>query len=178
LKQPLPTVEIDSPSDWPAVLSSVRDHWLDSRGRRAMPRQADISPAQLKAQWPHILLAEVIGGGTDFRYRSVGLQLLPFFHAEPSGSLMSDVIAPFGEMTLQATLESYRAVIARRAPVRLTGAGSVFGQDPKHFDALLAPLSEDGVIVDMILGTFVFVWDEVHVFRSPLDSQSTGEVLS
>src|SRR3981189_854326 len=93
LKQPLPNVEIDSFSDWPGVLSSVRDYWLEKRGTRSMPRRSDISPAQLKLQLPHILLADVIDGGVDFRYRLVGMQLLPFFHSEPSGSLMSAAIA-------------------------------------------------------------------------------------
>ncbi|HEY0107327.1 MAG TPA: PAS domain-containing protein [Rhizomicrobium sp.] len=167
MKSPVPEVEIDKPADWPSDLSVLRDYWLASRGTRTMPRRGDISPAQLHMQLPHILLADVIDGGRDFRYRLVGLQLLPFFHFEPSGRLMSDVLAPFGETTRQATLESYRSVIRRRAPMRITGSGTVYGQDPKHFDALLAPLSEDGISVDAILGTFVFVWDPAHAFRPP-----------
>jgi hypothetical protein len=161
-------LEIDKPSDWPAVLASVRDYWHAKRGGRTMPGRADISPAQIKPQLPHILLADVIDGGRDFRYRLVGTLLQPFFPSQPSGKLMSETIAPFGEATLKATLECYRSVISRGAPVRLTGSGAWFGQHPKHFDALLAPLSEDGATVNMILGTFIFVWDKTHQFRKPL----------
>lgn len=156
------------------ALAFVRDYWHDKRGARSMPSRNDISPAQLKTQLPHILLADVIDGGIDFRYRLVGTQLRPFFLAEPSGKLISEVIAPFGESTVRETLDSYRSVIARRAPVRLTGAGSRYGQEPKLFDALLAPLSDDDVAVNMIIGTFVFVWDFEHQFRNPLDSRLTG----
>jgi hypothetical protein len=147
----------------------VRDYWAARRGDRAMPGRSDISPAHLKSELAHILLADVIDGGADFRYRLVGTQLRRFFFNEPSGRLMSEVIAPFGLATLQGTLGAYRSVIERRAPVRLTGAGSFYGQDPKLFDALLAPLSDDGTTVNMILGTFVFEWDTKHQFRPPPD---------
>ena len=83
--------------------------------------------------------------------------------------LTAALFAPFGEVTLQQTLGAYRSVIERRAPIRLTGSGSLYGQDPKYFDALLAPLSDNGVTVNMILGTFVFFWDLEHQFRPPVD---------
>jgi hypothetical protein len=171
---PPPSVEIDRSTDWPVNLSFVRDYWLDRRGSRSMPSRKDISPAQLKAQLPYLLLADVIDGGADFRYRLVGTELRRFFRAEPSAKLMSEALAPFGAATVEATLASYRAVVERRAPMRLTGAGSWYGQDLKLFDALLAPLSDDDASVNMILGTFVFVWDKKNQFRNPGDSRLAG----
>lgn len=132
-----------------------------------MPSRSDISPSELKSQLPHILLADTVDGGADFRYRLVGTRLRPFFHAEPSGRLMSEALAPFGEATVLATLDIYRGVMERRAPMRITGSGSLFGQDPKLFDAWLAPFSDDGVTANMILGTFIFEWDFEHQFRPP-----------
>ena len=170
----LPDVEIDRTTNWPDILSAMRDYWLAKRGARAMPSRNDISPAHLKSQLPHILLADVIDGGADFRYRLIGTELRQFFYAEPSGRLMSDVLTPFGETTVQATLASYRGVMERRAPIRFTGAGSWYGQDPKLFDAYLAPLSDDGATANMILGTFVFEWDREHQFRPPLDPRLAG----
>jgi hypothetical protein len=164
----LSNVEIDRAADWPAPLALIRDYWQHKRGARTMPSRDDISPAELKAQLPHILLADVVNGGADFRYRLVGTELRQFFLFEPSGKLMSEVIAPFGQATVAATLAAYRAVIERRAPLRLTGSGSWYGQHPKYFDAFLAPLSEDGKVVNMILGTFMFVWDFTHQFRPPV----------
>ena len=122
-----------------------------------MPSRGDISPAHIKAQLPHVLLVDVVDGGENFRYRLIGDQLAQFFHFNPTGKLMTEVIAPFGDETVEATLTSYRGVVARRGPVRLTGSGSIYGQDPKHFDAFLAPLSDDGAAVNMIIGTFVFL---------------------
>lgn len=156
------------------MLASVRDYWHEKRGSRSMPSRGDISPAQLKSQLRYILLADVIDGGVDFRYRVVGTELRAFFKSEPSGKLISEAVAPFGEATVQATLESYRRVLARRAPVRLTGAGSWYGQEPKLFDAFLAPLSDDDMAVNIIIGVFVFEWDFEHQFRNPSDSRLTG----
>ncbi|HEX3652147.1 MAG TPA: PAS domain-containing protein [Rhizomicrobium sp.] len=171
---PPPNVEIDRDTDWPGNLSFIRDYWLDKRGARTMPSRDDIHPAQLKPWLPHLLLADVIEGGADFRYRLVGTELRRFFRAEPSTKYMSEALAPFGAETVQATLDSYRAVVGRRAPMRLTGAGSWYGQDLKLFDALLAPLSDDDARVNMILGTFVFEWDVKNQFRNPRDSRLAG----
>lgn len=170
----LPNVEIDRPTRWPAVLSSVRDYWNEKRGDRLMPSRSDISPAQIKPFLPYILLADVIDHGKDFRYRVVGTELREFFYFEPTGKLISDAIAPFGVETVQATLAGYRAVVERRALMRITGAGSWYGQNPKYFDALLAPMSDDGETPNMILGTFVFVWDHEHQFVPPPDPRLAG----
>jgi hypothetical protein len=172
-QSPLSNVEIDGHAAWPAVLSSVRDYWTKKCGARLMPGRDDVRPSEIKKLLPHILLADAIDGGTDFRYRLVGTQIAPFFPANPSGQLMSDALAPFGDATTQATITSYRGVLARRVPMRLTGAGSIYGQEPKHFDAYLAPLSSDGETANMILGAFVFVWDAQHPFRAPLSGSSS-----
>jgi hypothetical protein len=171
---PLPAVEIDRQTDWPENLSFVRDYLLSKRGARSMPGRSDISPAQLKTQLPYVLLADVIDGGADFRYRLVGTELRRFFRGEPSGKRMTEALAPFGAETLETTLQSYRAAVARRAPIRFTGAGSWFGQDLKLFDALLTPLSDDDASVNMILGTFVFVWDPKYQFGNSPDSRLAG----
>jgi hypothetical protein len=167
-----PNVELDRQDDWPPVLAFVRDYWQAKRGSRTMPARNDISPSQLKAQLPHILLADVIEGGVDFRYRLVGTQLRGFFQGEPSAKLMSEIMAPFGDRTCEATLQTYRTVVKHRAPLRLTGAGTWFGQKTKLFDAYLAPLSDDGVTPNMVLGTFVFEWDRDQQFQPLLSAWS------
>lgn len=141
------------------MLSFVRDYWERKRGTRAMPTRHDISPAQLKPQLPHILLVDVIDGGKDFRYRLIGTQLRQFFPGDPTGRVMSEVLAPFGAASVEATLGSYRGVMQKRAPMRITGSGSWFAQSPKYFDSMLTPLSDDGETINMIFGAFLFEWD-------------------
>ena len=159
-------VEIDPDRDEPALLTFLRDYWQDLRGPREMPSRRDIAPSTMKARLPHILLADVIEQGWDFRYRLVGGELQRYFQGNPTGKLMSEALGSFGPDTVRRTIETYARIVARRAPMRIRGAGSLYAQNAKVFDAVLAPLSDDGIRVNMILGTFLFEWD-VAVTRAP-----------
>jgi len=162
-----PNYDIDPKAPEPPLLAFVRDYWQATRGKRDMPSRRDVVPSDMKAHLPHILLADVVDHGKDFRYRLVGSQLQVYFAGNPTGVLMSETLAAFGGETVKQTLRVYRTVVNRRAPVRVRGAGSYYAQGPKLFDALLAPLSDDGVEPGMILGTFVFEWDRHLEFTRP-----------
>jgi hypothetical protein len=149
----------DPDLDEPAPLEFLREYWQRQRGQGAMPRRQDISPAQMKTHLPNILLVDVVLGGEDFRYRVVGSELQRYFKSNPTAKLMTEALIPFGADTTKRTLETYRTVLARRAPLRVRGAGELYDQTAKYFDALLTPLSDDGVEANMILGSFVFGWD-------------------
>ena len=151
-------VEFDPDLDEPKPLTFLRDYWHKRRGAASMPQRKDISPSHMKPHLKHILLVDVVARGEDFRYRLVGSELQRYFHGNPSGRLMSEALAPFGAETVRRTVATYRAVIERRAPLRILGAGSLYAQDAKLFDALLAPLSDDVGTPVMILGTFTFLW--------------------
>jgi hypothetical protein len=152
-------VEYDPPEDEPQLLAFVRNYWERKRGRAPMPRRQDIVPSDMRTLLRHILLADIVDGGKDFRYRLVGSELQRFFTGNPTGMLMSDALAPFGPDAVRRTIHTYQAVLARRAPFRIRGDGALYSQHAKIFDALLAPLSDDGVTPNMIIGTFIFVWD-------------------
>jgi hypothetical protein len=151
-------VEFDPDREEPPLLTFVRDYWHKQRGAAAMPQRKDIAPSHMKTHLRHILLVDVVERGEDFRYRLVGSELQRYFHGDPSGKLMSEALALFGPETVRRTLATYRAVIERRAPLRIRGAGSLYAQEAKLFDALLAPLSDDIGTPIMILGTFTFIW--------------------
>ena len=164
-------VEIDPVGKEPELLTFVRNYWERLRGSRAMPGRMDIVPWDMKAHLPHVLLADVIDGGEDFRYRLVGSQLHRYFAGNPTGKLMSETLAGFGKETVERTIKTYGTVAARRAPLRIRGAGSLFGQGPKLFDAMLTPLSDDGAAVNMIFGAFVFMWDREFEFARGNDAE-------
>lgn len=169
-----PAVEIDPDVAEPPLLTFVRDYWERKRGTRAMPSRIDISPADMKTQLRHILLADVAGYGEDFKYRLVGSELHRYFAGNPTGQRMSEILAPFGQETVERTLGIYRDVIRRRAPLRIRGSGRLFNQNAKLFDALLTPLSDNGEKVNMIFGTFTFEWDKTNEF-TPLRSREIEE---
>ena len=53
-------------------------------------------------------------------------------------------------------------------PLRIRGSGDWFSQGAKTFEAILAPLADDGARVNMIFGAFVFDWDMAR--RAPYES--------
>jgi hypothetical protein len=152
-------VEYDPDIAEPPLLAFVRSYWRAQRGEAEMPQRRDIAPSAMKAHLAHILLADVVGGGEDFRYRLVGGELQRYFKGNPTGRLMSEALAPFGPQTVLRTIDTYATVVARRAPLRVRGTGALYAQNAKQFDALLAPLSDNGGTVNMVLGTFLFEWD-------------------
>jgi hypothetical protein len=155
----MPVVVLQPESKEPDLLASVRAYWTRQRGSRPLPRRKDIAPSDIKKWLPQVLLVDVINGGADFRYRLVGGHLVRFFGSEPSGKLMSDALAPFGDETVQKTLELYRAALTLGEPLRIRGDGEWYGRSAQHFDAILTPLSDDGVTVNMIFGAFDFMWN-------------------
>jgi hypothetical protein len=176
----LPKVELQPSSKEPPLVAGMRGYWTRKRGARPMPRRQDIIPSEIKEWLPFVLLVEVIGGGTDFRYRLVGTQLHKYFQGVPTGKLMSEALAPFGEETVRRTLETYRSVLTLGEPLRIKGDGELYGQKPKYFEAILTPLSDDGVTVNMIFGAFDFLWDlaELKANAQPVDEVQWSTAVS
>jgi hypothetical protein len=164
-----PSVEINPSVPEPDLLTFIRNYWDKQRGPRAMPSRMDIMPWDMKAHVPHVLLADVIDGGKDFRYRLVGTQLQNYFSGNPTGKLMSEALASFGPDAIQRTILTYAKVAADKKPMRIRGAGAIYAQSAKFFDALLTPLSDDGKNVNIIFGAFVFEWDRKAEFRRGRD---------
>lgn len=165
----MPTLELQPQSKEPPLIADVHNYWKHKRGTRPFPRRQDIVPAEIKKWLPYILLADVIDGGADFRYRLVGSRLHSFFPAVPTGKVMSEALAPFGEDTVRKTLDTYGAVLTLGEPLRVKGDGAWYDQPPKYFEAILTPLSDDGITVNMIFGAFDFMWNFADMNDEPVD---------
>ena len=161
-------IEIEPAGDAPRLIGDVRAYWAGKCSGGRLPAREQIKPCELKAWLPHILLVDAEAGHADFRYRLVGSAIAPDFRVPPTGRLMSDVLAPFGADSVAETLRIYRRVADGAKPLRIKGSGDWFAQGAKTFDAVLAPLSDDGVRVNMIFGAFVFAWDKSR--RAPYES--------
>jgi hypothetical protein len=166
--------ETQLPPTEPALIAGVRAYWLTKRGKQVWPRRRDILPTEIREWLPFVLLVEPVFGGGDFRYRLVGTQLHQYFPNDPTGQLMSEALAPFGERTIYQTIATYRHVLTLDRPMRVRGDGAWFGQPPKYFEALLAPLSDDGVEPNMVFGAFDFQWHFLDMKRgaASLDGES------
>jgi hypothetical protein len=173
----LPAVRIDPPVDAPRLIGEVRQYWLGKRAGLRLPSRTELRPSELKAWLPHVLLADAINDGADFRYRLVGTRIAQDFSLPPTGRLMSDVLANYGEQAVRETIRMYRRVVEDAAPLHIRGSGEWYAQDAKTFDAILMPLADDGVRVNMIFGAFVFDWDKDRssgTSQSPLAAALQG----
>jgi hypothetical protein len=151
-------IERDPASADHAVLRAVKAYWDDKRGSRRMPARADIRPAEIKSLLPQVLLADVLSGGDDFRYRLLGTKLRPYFPQEATGQTMRTALSPFGAEAVEAALAVYREVAIERIPLRVTGPGEMFAQHSKFFEVMLMPLGDTDETTEMIFGAFEFDW--------------------
>ena len=161
-------IEIEPPGEAPRLICDVRAYWTGKCTGGRLPAREQIKPTELKAWLPHILLVDAEEGYADFRYRLVGSAIAQDFRMPPTGRLMSDVLAPFGADSVAETLRIYRRVAQGAQPLRIRGSGDWFSQGAKTFEAILAPLSDNGERVNMIFGAFVFAWDNTR--RAPYES--------
>jgi hypothetical protein len=150
------TIEFGPRSFTRFELAAIHNYWESKLRGRRMPSRADIVPAELKAELPHILLADVLEDGQDFRYRVLGTRLTRYFPERATGKTFTDALAPFGAATVAGTISVYRSIVREREPVLIKGPGEYYHQDAKTFEAVLMPLSDDELRVTMIFGAFEF----------------------
>jgi len=137
-------------------LAAIHTYWESKRHGRRMPSRGDIVPAELTVHLPQILLADVLEGGRDFRYRLLGTRLTRYFPKGATGKTFTEALAPFGSLTVSGTISVYRTIVNERQPALVRGPGEYYHQDTKTFEAVLMPLSDDDSVVNMIIGAFEF----------------------
>ena len=123
------------------------------RGDRFAPPRADLNPTEMREQLGWLWLMDVIDGGRDFRFRMGGDRVVQFFGERLSGNTLSGVAhrAPaffgrFRDLVTMATNE-------KRA---IAGGPAQTAYEPRSFlevEALILPLSDDGVNVTGIMGS-------------------------
>jgi len=141
---------VDSPRIGQPILRPVFDYWEQKRGSRAMPMRHDIEPADLKAYLPHLSLVEPLPDGA-FRYRLVGSAITERYGRNSTGKTLQEIYADKPAIVGWMSRVMLAVTIERR-PVLATGTLGAVGKDHILSEALLLPLSDDGVNVTMIFG--------------------------
>jgi hypothetical protein len=139
------------------VISSGRlkrlfDYWNTLKGARIAPARTDLKPADMREHLVWIWLMDAGNNGEEFRFRMGGDRVVQFFGNHLGGASVKDVLpnAPafFGRFLDVVTLA------AKSAKPVLAGPGQVPYEEKAFFEmeALLLPLSDDGVNVTGLLG--------------------------
>ena len=125
--------------------------WQAARGARRMPSRADMTPRVMKKFLSVVALAEVIGGGGEFRFRVVGDQIASKQRLPLIGKTLAEVdqmVPGFGAFLKTV----YRGTVEQREP--LAYRGSYVRTADKHpftYEAVILPLGDDGETPDHIL---------------------------
>jgi hypothetical protein len=147
------------------TLAAIYAYWNEKRGPRKMPSRNEIRPSELREHLGWVIMADVLPGGQEFRYRLIGTLVTQYFLAETTGKTVSEAFARMGETVSNAVLSVMRIVARDGVPVRAHGNADAFGAGFEEFDALFLPLSDDGEAVNVILHAFVFDKPDVLMAR-------------
>ena len=130
------------------VLAGLHDYWSGKRRGGRLPGRADLAPEEMVPALPHLMLIDVLDGGSTLRYRLVGTVIATGI--DPTGKTLREVL-PGGAYRTHI-LELYAAVLARGGPMycrhRYPGADD---SEAREVARLFLPLAADGRRVDMIL---------------------------
>jgi hypothetical protein len=134
------------------LIDDLVAYWERKRAGRTGPRRADIDPAEIKIHLPYVFMLDVLDGGADFRFRLIGTRIVDVLGRNSTGRRVSELFSdePGAPGQLQAL---FKLVVDRNAPV--FARGRIFWAPEaryRRFAGAGLPLSEDGVIVSIILG--------------------------
>ncbi len=146
---------IDASEDrrWSFLLGYWRD-LIDRLGR--LPQRSEIDPLNLPKLLPNLFLIDVVrddGEAPRFRFRLLGGAITARESVRP-GQFIDDFEAMRDS---QRIMRHYHDTLDRRISIR--SATLAWDHPTKEFityHALLLPLSDDGRVVDMILGLAIY----------------------
>jgi hypothetical protein len=137
--------------------------WKELAGAKFAPKRADIAPAKLRSLVPWTWIVDVIGQGTDFRFRIAGERVIGYMGRRYATHVLSDFkdASPFF-----ATMhDAFSHCVSSKQPL-VHGPLRAPAPGREHFEAevLVLPLSEDGVHVSALCGGLE-VWPYGTHFR-------------
>jgi len=135
------------------ILSGTLAYWERQRGGRAMPRRADLNPADIPRLLPNLRLTEVIDGGARFRYRLVGTAIVTAYGREHTGRFLHDVLSGERRSFVEGL---YRMVCAGKRPVYARTYYIGPWELPVLTSRVMVPLSENDADVNLVMTAISF----------------------
>lgn len=131
-------------------LKRVYDAWDTLRSGRLGPTRDELSPGQLRSVLPSTFVIDVVDGGRDFRFRFAGDRIIQFMGRRFAGMLLSELTgSPFFD-NMRAL---YAGCVAARAPIASGVRQATYpGKEFLEIEAMVLPVSEDGVTVSHLFG--------------------------
>jgi hypothetical protein len=113
-----------------------------------MPSRSDIDPVEILTLLPYLTIVERVDG--QFRYRLVGTAVARQIGHDPTGSPLGTYVR-YSPNSLAALHEVIDRIFRSARPHFVAGHYEPLNRPFHHFSALAAPLSQDGMTVNMII---------------------------
>jgi hypothetical protein len=147
-------IEPSKSFDNPTLLKFL-DYWQSKCREGRLPARADIDPVEIHHMLPGIIIVEVVeeGGRPRYRFRLFGTAHVEYNLRDLTGMCIDEVFGPEDAARTEAT---YAGVIETGQPHYWRTNVMLPGREFVHYERVIAPLSNDGETIDMLIGMFVF----------------------
>lgn len=149
-------------------LQLLYDYWRERRAGRRFPSRADIDPVDLKFALGNVTLIDVLRDPLRFRFRLAGSLFAQRIGMDLTGKLVDEIPDP--EYRAQV-LQVYTRMAETGEPT-IALSERLFDGEPRKFETLRLPLSDDGEMVTMLL--ICPMYFERPPGRSPLGGSGRG----
>ena len=143
-------------------------YWHVARGKDAMPPVGAIDPLGLKPVLGNVIILDVLEGGTDFRFRLFGTEVVAAARYDWTGSTVDEMRRLLKGPGPAFYLAVYRALLHRREPVYTVSPAMVIFRN-RSWARLILPHGEGERVERILVGnyalgdTFVSDADERHL---------------
>jgi hypothetical protein len=138
-------------------------YWESRRQGQALPRRADIDPADIPDLLPNVVMTD-IEEPFRVRYRLVGTRVVDFNRLDFTGRYLDDLRWD----TSARFTRAYRFVTEHRVPVYSIDAWPLAGEMTGRSEIAILPLSSDGKRVDRCLSMEDFLFSQHQMSPGPM----------
>jgi len=134
-----------------AKVRQVYEYWLSKKTSELLPGRADIEPREMKSLSDCTFLVDVLHVPLHFKVRFFGTRLVFWAGCDLTGMVIRqpEVSAPLRPW--RQIFQEYCSVVEAREP-RYDEHSMEWGKEHQRFERIIAPLSSDGKMVNMLFG--------------------------
>jgi len=129
-------------------IRTLYDYWRGKFRGTALPRRADIDPADIPQLVPQIMIVDVERNPFRVRYRLVGTKIVEMTGFEFTGKYLDEIALPNDKGPF---IECYQRACEANAAVMTRIRWRLDADTITEYDVCFLPLSDDGVTVNKVL---------------------------
>lgn len=150
-------------------------YWFDIRGERTVPALRDLDPTEIPLLLGQIWLCDRLADSGRFRYRLAGEKINAFWGYSIAGKHLDEIVP---SDRLASTTEKFRMACELPAILHDHICLSLSEEITQTGERLILPMSDDGVRVNVLLGTAYRPWVRDLEFDPFVTSSETTTVTA